>query len=675
MNKLTSLTSEDLVAQNIATLKQLFPTIVKEGEIDFKELEALLKNDVVDGDEYYRFTWAGKSQARLEANKPSTGTLRPDKESSKNWDTTKNIFIEGDNLEVLKLLQKSYANRIKMIYIDPPYNTGKDFVYKDNYTDNLGNYLAITGQTDEEGKKLSTNTESDGRYHSNWLNMMYPRLRLARNLMTDDGVIFISIDDNEIHNLKKLCDEIFGEESFIADITVVNNLKGRNDKKYIATANEKLLMYVRTDEFQEHGLSLPEDKLETYSKKDKNGKFRLIELRKRGGADTRAERPNMYYPFYLNPEDGNVSLEKNDKFYIEVLPKKSNGVDGRWRWGVETATLKLGLLVGKPVQGGEKYNIYEKDYLEQNGELRRIKPKSVMSGADYSTDVATKKYRSIMGSIDFTNPKPIEFIKDLVEYSVIPQNKIILDFYSGSGTTAHAVMQLNAEDGGNRQCISVQLPELTDESSEAFKAGYSNIAEITKERIRRAGEKIVNAEKENLQKAEAELSAENAKAIKDENLIEELASKIQNLKYKIQNLDIGFKAFKLDSSNIRPWDGNPENLEDQLFTYAENIKENRTEEDILFEVLLKYGLDLTVPIEEKSVAGKTVYNIGAGTMFICLADNITPEISEAIGQWKEDLQPAISRVIFKDSGFATDKDKTNAVQILKRFGIEEANSI
>ncbi|QFG53542.1 site-specific DNA-methyltransferase [Chryseobacterium sp.] len=664
MNKITSLTSEDLVAQNIATLKQLFPTIVKEGEIDFKELESLLKNDLVEGDEYYRFTWAGKSQARLEANKPSTATLRPDKESSKNWDTTKNIFIEGDNLEVLKLLQKSYANRIKMIYIDPPYNTGKDFVYMDNYADNLQNYLDITGQTDAQGKKTSTNTESDGRYHSNWLNMMYPRLRLARNLLTDDGVIFISIDDNEVHNLRKLCDEVFGEENFVECL----KWKRKKQPSFLARHTAKVMEYVLI-----------------YAKSFN----KLEKLSIEGTSDSTKKVVNLtnqyserFFKKGVMVKSGGSGIIKKGKYQIKTMTVEYLD-DVIYEEGFTTNDVSVFAQFSVSQEKIDNYIDEKLLFITINNGLRRDVSEEEIGKKKSITDLlldwgdnqdSDNEMKEIFEEKYFDYTKPLKFMYNLSKSSDT-ENNIILDFFAGSGTTAHAVMQLNAEDGGNRKCISVQLPELTDESSEAFKAGYTNIAEITKERIRRAGEKIVNAEKENLQKAEAELSAENAKAIKDENLIEELASKIQNLKSKIQNLDIGFKAFKLDSSNIRPWDGNPENLEDQLFTYAENIKENRTEEDILFEVLLKYGLDLTVPIEEKAVAGKTVYNIGAGTMFICLADNITPEISEAIGQWKEELQPAISRVIFKDSGFATDKDKTNAVQILKRFGVEEANSI
>jgi adenine-specific DNA-methyltransferase len=637
--------SPDFVKENIETLKQLFPTIVKEGKIDLEELQALLGNEVETSDEYYRFTWAGKSMARKEANKPSTGTLRPNKADSKDWDTTQNIFIEGDNLEALKLLQKSYANKIKMIYIDPPYNTGNDFVYKDNYKDNLSNYLAITGQLDEEGRKTNTNTESDGRYHSNWLNMMYPRLKLARNLLKEDGVIFISIDDNEALNLRKICDEIYGEENFIADVSVVNNLKGRNDKRYIATANERLFMYVRTDLYEECGLRLPETRIEEFDLEDAIGKYRELGLRKRGGADTRELRKNMYFPIYVNPTNGDVSLEKSDLFSIEVFPKKSDGKDGCWRWGTDTTKLKIKSLIGRAVSGGVKWDVFEKDYLETDGELRRIKPKSVFSGTSYSTDRATKEYRALMPDADFTSPKSISMLFDLVEYSV-PQNSndIVLDFFAGSGTTAHAVMQLNSDDGGNRKFICVQLPEQTESESETFKAGYKTIAEITKERIRRAGEKV-----------KAELN-------------NDLFTKEGKI------LDIGFKAFKLDSSNIKAWDGNPDKLEENLFNTESNIKENRTEEDVLYEILLKYGLDLAQPIEQKVLAGKTVFNIGAGALFICLADDVTTEVAEEIGKWKKELEPATCKVIFKDTGF-TDVEKTNSMQILKRYGIEEVNSI
>ena len=646
MEKITALTSADIVADNIQLLKQLFPTIVKEDKIDLNELKALLGESVEEKEEYYRFIWAGKNQARLEANKPTTATLRPNKEDSKDWDTTGNVFIEGDNLEVLKLLQKSYANKIKMIYIDPPYNTGKDFVYKDNYADNLGNYLNITGQTDEQGKKTSTNTESDGRYHSNWLNMMYPRLRLARNLMTDDGVIFISIDDNEVHNLRKLCDEIFGEDNFISEIIIKSNPRGSQSKASVAELHEYILVYSKNYIFSDiSGIELRDEMISEYKYlDDNNNKYRLLGLRQRGGFWRRKDRPNLHFPFYVNPNNGNLSLLEDVNYSYEVLPiQPSTSEDGTWRWSKEKIKSEMDLLVAKKVNRDNEivWDIFQKDYLQKEGKDKKTKVKSIWDDKEFNYQNGTTEVKNLIGSgiFDFCKPKYlIEYSANLLDL----QNEIILDFFAGSGTTAHAVMQLNADDGGNRKCISVQLPEPTDEKSEAFKAGYATIAEITKERIRRAGEKIKQDFKD---------------------------------KEGIEKLDIGFKAFKLDSSNIVAWDGNPDNLAEQLDAFANNIKTDRTEEDILFEILLKYGLDLTVAIEEKTIAKQNVYSVGLGTLFICLSNNITPEVSEGIGAWKQELNPTRCRVIFKDTGFASDKDKVNAMQILKRFGVEEVNSI
>lgn len=644
MEKINALTSANIVADNIEILKQLFPTIVKEGNIDLNELKALLGENVEDKDEYYRFTWAGKSEARLEANKPTTATLRPNKKESKDWDTTGNIFIEGDNLEVLKLMQKSYANKIKMIYIDPPYNTGKDFVYKDNYTDNLGNYLEITGQVDESGKKLNTNTESDGRYHSNWLNMMYPRLRLARNLMTDDGVIFISIDDNEAHNLRKLCDEVFGEENFVGNLVIQtatdNNAtqinieheymfcyaKNKKNQKYWFGKNfaaEKILdKYILLKNQYGNDVVKIQDELRQWIKKNKDSLPRVTHY-------DNVDEKGVYH-------DGDIANTRHGGYEYEIIHPITGNIckipEKGFRYPVST--------IQKMIE--------ENDILFGKDENTLIKPKKRIEDAKdmlrsliYEDGrTSTKIVENLVGRSVFENPKSHFIISRILGFTT-EKHDIILDFFAGSGTTAHAVMKLNAEDGGNRKCISVQLPEPTAEKSEAFKVGYTTIAEITKERIRRAGEKI----------------------------------KKENEGAAIDKLDVGFKAFKLDSSNITAWDGNPDNLEQQLDVFANNIKTNRTEEDILFEILLKYGLDLTVPIEEKNIAGKTVYSIGLGTLFICLADGITPQISEGIGAWKQELNPSICRAIFKDSGFASDKDKVNAMQILKRFGIEEVNSI
>lgn len=645
------LQSPNLVTQNIERIAALFPNCITETAhgkaIDFDLLKQELSNDIVDGlKERYRLEWAGKREAIVTANLPTTKTLRPIKADSVHFDTTQNLYIEGDNLEVLKLLQESYLGKVKMIYIDPPYNTGNDFVYKDNFAQSKDLFEQENALKDEYNQRLVTNPETSGRYHSDWLTMMYPRLKLAKNLLKDDGVIFMSIDDHELHNLKKISDEVFGEQNFIADITVVNNLKGRNDKKYIATANEKILMYVKTDEFQEYGLSLPDDKINTYTEEDNGGKYRLIELRKRGGADTRAERQKMYFPIYVNPINGNVSLTKDEIYNIEAIPKKSNGVDGRWRWGLDTVTLRIGSLVGKMVQGTDKYNIYEKDYLEQNGELKRIKPKSVMSGADYSTDGATKKYREIMNSIEFNNPKPVEFLYDLILYSVVPNsNDIILDFFSGSATTAHAVMQLNAEDGGNRKFIMVQVPEATDPKSEAYKAGYTNICEIGKERIRRAGEKIKNEQ----------LKINNEKS-------KELNFDDTTLNLKPQTLDLGFRVYRLDSSNMqdvyyKPQDYKQENLE----LFASNIKPDRTAEDLLTQVMLSWGLPMHYKIETLTIQGKQVFKVEQDSLFACFDNGIDEAFAKEIATH----QPL--RIVFKDDSFTNDTAKENVKQLLKQL--------
>ena len=632
--------SVDFVAQNIETLKTLFPTIVKEGKIDLKELQALLGDDVETEEEYYRFTWAGKSMARREANKPSTATLRPDKESSKDWDTTQNIFIEGDNLEVLKLLQKSYANKIKMIYIDPPYNTGKDFVYKDNYNDNLGNYLAITGQVDEDGKRITTNSESDGRYHSNWLNMMYPRLKLARNLLREDGVIFISIDDNEVDNTKKVCNEIFGEDNF-QGLFIVNSTPNARDYGHIGKMHEYILFYSKnlllttTNEIEEIE--------KTFKYSDVNGGFNIHPLYNSNEAFTNVNRPNLFYPFFLNPDSRSlegfyeIQLEKKDG-WIEVYPPKSvkNNVQFVWRWGKEKAKENLNIeIVGYKTD--DEFRIVQK--MRHTTKLIR----SLLLEKTYSSRRGTAELEELLGGKIFSFPKPLDLIKN-ISFAGLGKNDTILDFFAGSGTSAHATLKLNSEDKGTRKFICIQLPELTDEKSEAFQAGYKTISEITKERIRRAGEKIKSEMKKDL------------------------------FSEQDKTLDIGFRAFKLDSSNIRAWDGNPDALEANLFNAGINIKENRTEEDVLYEILLKYGLDLTMPIEQKEIAGKQVFNIGLGALFICLGDNITTAVAEGIGKWKEELQPLTCKVIFKDTGF-TDVEKTNSMQILKRYGILEVNTI
>ncbi len=650
--------SLDIVSDNISKLKELFPEVLTEGKIDFKVLQDILGNEIEEDEEFYRFTWAGKSQSRREAHKPSTGTLRPCKEESVDWDTTQNLYIEGDNLEVLKLLQKSYSNKVKMIYIDPPYNTGKDFVYKDNYKDNLKNYQQVTGQLDDEGNRMSTNSESDGRYHSNWLNMIYPRLRLARNLLKDDGVVFISIDDNEVDNLIKCCNEIFSENNHIATLIWQQGRKSAgtsittNHEYCLVYSKNKDTIYQKSKELgvywkeRKEGLEIIYNK-ETELKNKYGNDFdkittELKEFYKSLGEDHPSYRSKHYFYcdengiyFADNTSAPDKPETRSHRPLTHPITKKPTSVPSMgWRYNDET----LDRLVSENlIHFGEdesKVPCYKR-YLK-NTEFETAPSVFYKDGRGSS-----KRLEILMNGKIFDFPKDEEVIKRFISYCIhsTDKNEIVLDFFSGSATTAHSVIQLNSEDSGNRKFIMVQLPEPTDEKSEAFKSGYKTITEIGKERIRRVGRKI---------------KGENPLLSGD--------------------LDIGFKVFKLDSSNIKGWDGLPDNLENSLFESQDNIKSDRKEEDVLFEILLKYGLDLHLPIEEKVIEGKIVFNVGFGALFICLGNELTSKVAEGIGQWKETLKPETCRVIFKDGGF-TDVEKTNSVQTLKRFGIQEIKSI
>lgn len=627
--------SVDMTAQNIEKIGVLFPNCITEAKdengklkkaINFELLKQMLSEDVIDDEEAYEFTWVGKKAAIVEANKPIRKTLRPCIEESINWNTTKNLYIEGDNLEVLKLLQESYLGKIKMIYIDPPYNTGHDgFLYSDSFKMDRTEYELGIGMRNKEGNiQFRENNESNPRFHSDWCSMMYSRLILARNLLSPQGVIFISIDDGEADNLRKICDEIFGASNFVADLTVVNNLKGRNDKKYIARANERIIMYVSSQEFSEYGLDLGNDILKDYSQEDKDGKFRLLELRKRGGPDTRKDRPNMYYPFYVNESTGAVSLEKSNYYSEEALPVKSNGVDGRWRWGRETAMKNITFLYGKRV--GNKFNIYEKDYLESDKGARRIRPKSVLSGAAYSTDVATKEYRALMGNIEFSNPKPTALLSDLITYASNPNEKaIILDFFSGSATTAHGLFLSNLADFGNRTFIMVQLEEVCGEDTPAYQEGFKTICEIGKERIRRAGKKI-----------------------KEENPL------------TTQNLDIGFRVLKLADSNMNNVYYSVNEYDQKMLARLEsNIKSDRTDLDLLFGCLLEWGLPLSLPYSSETIEGCTVHNYNDGDLIACFDENVPESVIKAIAK----KQPL--RAVFRDSSFANSPSKINVGEIFK----------
>ena len=564
----------------------------------------------------------------------STGTLRPAKEESKNWDNTENIYIEGDNLEVLKLLQKSYHSKIKMIYIDPPYNTGKDFVYKDNFRDNIENYKKVTGQISEEGTKLTTNTETNGRYHSDWLNMMYPRLKLARNLLTDDGVIFISIDENEVANLKKLCEEIFGGENFVA--CCPRKTRGSATTKSDAELqklHDYLLIFWKNKSISKFKLKNIGQKEYPYT--DERGDFFIVPLQDNGPHGTKTARPNLYYPIYYNKSINTFSLEEKEGDVVFV-PKKHKNDDGTWMWSKPKFIKDSKDLYLKNDQ------IYIKHYYDENEDQNRYqRNKSFLD--EFQNTAGTKVLNTLFeNSGVFENPKPMKLVEWCLNLSV-DKDSILLDFFSGSSTTAHSVIQLNAEDGGNRKYIMVQLPEVCDESSEAYKAGYKNICEIGKERIRRAGEKI---------KSDESLPLENR-----------------------EKLDIGFKVFKLDSTNIKEWDTNTEDLQQTLLDSMENIKSDRNSLDVLYEILLKYGLDLNIPIDENT----DFYSIGGGSLLVSLNKEINDEVIDSICKEYRNLleidKDFKTTVILRDNSFKNDVDKTNAIKKLEQIGINEIRSI
>ena len=611
--------SMNLLNENIEKLKALFPEIVTDGKIDFDMLKTLLGEEVDASNEKYSFNWVGKRNCIKFAQTPSTGTLIPCKEKSVDFDNTQNIYIEGDNVEALKLLQKTYFGKIKMIYIDPPYNTGNDFVYHDDYKDSIENYKKITGQ------QATANPETNGRFHTDWLNMMYPRLKLAKDLLSDDGVIFISLDDNEAANIKKIGDEIFGESNFIGQITVVGNPRGR-DYGGIARMHDYIFAYKKTSDAV---LNLVEDKDSEFEMFDEFGGFELRELRNRNIKFNKENRPNLYYPFYIDPQNADkyglhpISIKPQNGF-IELYPLASQGINTVWRWGKAKSFENLNVnIMAKPMKNGS-YMIVEK-YRES-----KMMARSVWWDKKTNTENGTLLVKELMDGKVFDYPKPVEMLMRLCEMgSNAGDEGTILDFFSGSATTAHAVMQLNAEDGGNRKFIMVQLPELCDEKSEAYKAGYKTICDIGEERIRRAGAKI-----------------------KEENPLTTL------------NLDTGFKVFRLDSTNIVPWN-NAEKLDEmRLYDYAKTIKDGRDDLSVAYEIMLKYGV-FDKPMKETVVSGKKMYDVGEGYMIICLADGVTMTDVEAIAR----LNPHC--VVFKESGFADDNEKINATHTLERGGVEK----
>ena len=631
--------SPNLVDANIEKISALFPSCITETQdengqlkkaIDFDLLKQELSQVLVEGEqERYRLDWVGKKEAILTANAPIAKTLRPCRDESVNFDKTENLFIEGDNLEALKLLQENYLSKVKMIYIDPPYNTGNDFIYEDDYAESTNVFFEKSNQVDEEGNRLIANTDSNGRFHSDWLSMMYSRLRLARNLLSDDGVIYLSIDDNEIHNLRKVCDEIFGSSNFISQISVVNNIAGRSDKKHIATAHEYVLMYQKSMQFISTGLPLSDDQKAEYKFEDEKGRYRLQGLRKRGSGALRTDRPNMYYPVYYSELKNTISLEPIDENSIAITPKLSDGQDGRWRWGKDTFNKKKDFLLAKEVSGRNEFDLFEKVYLGLDGNEKSTKLKSFILEKDCTSDNASSNLRVLFDGIKpFDTPKPLKLIELLLTISNLNNNDINLDFFCGSATVAHAVFNYNYKNSIKLKNILVQLPELVDESSDAYKGGYKNIAEISKDRIRLAGRKILeeNADKDG-----------------------------------IESLDIGFRVLKVDSTNMKDVYYAPDALkQSDLLDLASNIKEDRTSEDLLFQVMLDWGVELSLPIERKQISGKEVFYVAGNSLVACF-DELTFDIVDEVAK----DHPL--RFVSAEQAIHLDHDKTNIKERFKQL--------
>lgn len=615
--------SMDLEGANKEKLQSVFPECFTEGRLDIDKLLSLCGEYITDDYEKYEFKWKGKSDCLRLAQRRSTATLRPCPSESVAFDTTQNLYIEGDNLEVLKLLQKSYFRKVKMIYIDPPYNTGNDFVYADDFKDPLARYKEVTQQT------TKSNPETMGRYHTNWLNMMYPRLRLAANLLRDDGVIFISIDDNEVANLRKLCDEVFGEENFIGMFTWQSKKGGGSDNNTVVRDQEYILCY---------GKSIVSGgffnriiiEAEALDCEDEQGKYRRgRELNKWGANSRREDRPTMFFPIPgPNGED--------------VFPIRNDGTEGRWRLGKDKM---FDLVRQQNVEFVKREDGTFIAYEKIRTSDPRLKPYRTMLENVGATADGSKLIKEIFDELKvFDFPKPIDLIKKVLEMGC-SDDDIILDFFSGSATTAHAVMQLNAEDGGNRRFICVQLPEVCDEKSEAYKAGYKNICEIGKERIRRAGSKILEE-------------------VKQKNRQLKLGEEPKSLP------DIGFKVFKLDSSNLKIWDDTPiedgdvATLFDRIDGHIDGLKPDRSDEDLIYEILLKMGYPLTADLAAVDVGGLNVYKMAGGEMLICLQAGVTADHIEQMAA----LSP--KKIVLAGRSLADSSAKANAFYLLENRGIE-----
>jgi adenine-specific DNA-methyltransferase len=653
------LQSLDIVSASVERIFALFPNCVTEGPdgkvIDFDLLRQELSRNIIDGPkERYRLEWPGKRQAIVTANLPTTKTLRPVREESVDFDTTQNLYIEGDNLEVLKILQESYLGKVKMIYIDPPYNTGKDFVYRDNFTQKTDEYLEESGQKDEYGQRMVVNPDSSGRYHSDWLSMMYPRLKLARNLLTDDGVIFISIDDIEASNLHKLCDEIFGQGNFVATIVWQKKYSVSADDPGIAAMHDYILCYSKTSEFQRLLLPRTEKQISRYKNPDGDSRGPWSSDNYVSNK-SKEERSTLWYPI------------KHPKTGTDVWPDES----AVWRYSAESHDRMVAenRLFWGPEDSYEKPRLKRFLFEIQEG----IVPSTWWTFDEVGhNDEGQKETARLIGKKIFSTPKPVRLLDRIISIST-EKDDIVLDFYSGSASTAHAVFQKNTSDKERRKFILVQVPELTETKSEAFKSGYRNICEIGKERIQRAAKKI----KEELaveivqnqskikayEKAKAEGSALNAEKIEEK--IDECRQVITENQKKLNTVDFGFRVYRLAESNMQDVYHRPQDFkQEQLDAFADNVKPDRTADDLLAQVMLAWGLPLSLKIEQATIKGKQVFRVAGNSLLACFDAGI----DEAFA--KEAAKEKPLRIIFRDSGFANDTAKVNVRQLLKQLSPE-----
>ena len=641
--------SADLTADLLAALRAQVPHVFTESGIDFDKLKAALGGALAEGKERYGLTWAGKMDAFRNVQSVSNGTLAPMPHESVNWDATSNLIIEGDNLEVLKLLQRPYHGKVKMIYIDPPYNTGNEFIYPDNFREGLADYLRYSGQISEEGFAQSANKDSNGRYHSNWLNMLYPRLFLARNLLREDGVIFVSIDDHEVHNLRHLMDEVFGEENFVANIAVQLNPRGRHLDRFVAKTHESILIYARnSDTNAMTALEKDERMAGEYSKTDSRGKYRELELRNRNPAFNKITRPKLHYAIWVDPDTGKVSIVQSEKYNVEVLPFNSSGGDSCWTWGKDKLNRDASRVLARQTSAGA-WRVFRKDYLvDDEGETARTLPKSLWTDKEFNNDVGKSAVTELIGSGNFDFPKSHLLIARMVDLGC-GDDDIVLDFFAGSGTTAQAVLELNAKDGGNRKFILVQLPEKTENPK------FPTIADITRERVRRVIAKLESAAKE---KVDAERQSSMALGA---------SAPVAN-----GDADLGFRAFRLAASNFRVWDaGNASDanaLAQQIALHADNLNGAASSGALVYELILRAGLPPASRVERVSIAAddaaREAFAVDGDALLVCVENAVTPGLMRAM------IARRPKKLVCLDKAFAgDDAAKTNALLEATSHGV------